>query len=74
MARDRLLRKHIRYTFIVTLDTGEAFSGLLDEWDAKHLALINATALADGQLPVKVSGALLLPRNRVAYMQKPESQ
>jgi hypothetical protein len=71
MGRDRLLRDHLRDRFIVTLDTGAAFSGLLDKWDHNTVELVGAVALSDGQ--PKVSGSLLLPRARILYMQHPST-
>lgn len=68
--RDRLVRQSLRERFIVTLTGGESFSGLLFDIDEKTLHLVDAKAL-DGKSSVPVDGALFLPRDRVAYMQKP---
>jgi hypothetical protein len=70
MRRDRLIRQALRERFVVTLTTGETFDGLLDEVDDKSVRLIDAHAV-DGANRVKVDGSLYLPRDRVAYMQKP---
>ena len=72
MPRDRLLKKLLRQRFIVTLLDGEAFSGLLDEWDESTVILLDVSTVPGtaGQ-PVKVQGSLILPRDRIAYMQKP---
>lgn len=71
MARDRLLKAHLRDRFVVTLTNGEAFSGLLDEWDERHVILVDASQVAEGRAAVPVAGKLFLPRERVAYFQKP---
>ena len=70
MARDRLLRRHVRDRFVVTLTSGESFSGLLDEHDSNHVTLVDAFTLGDGGQH-KVSGSLFIPRDRIAYMQRP---
>jgi len=69
--RDRLVRQSLRERFVVTMTTGETFDGLLFEVDDKTVHLVDAHAL-DGATRVAVDGALFLPRDRVAYMQRPE--
>jgi len=70
MRRDRLIRQHLRERFVVTLQGGESFEGLLLEADEKTLHLVEARAL-DGKSSVPVDGALFLPRAQVSYLQKP---
>lgn len=70
MRRDRLIRQALRERFVITMTTGETFDGLLDEVDDKSVHLIDAHAV-DGSNRVKVDGSLYLPRDHVAYMQKP---
>ena len=72
MRRDRLLRTLLRERFIVTLTTGEAFDGLLDRFDDKHLEFVDTHAVTE-QRPVRVDGRMYLPRERVAYMQRPDA-
>lgn len=70
MRRDRLLRDIVRTKFVVVMTDGATFRGLLDEHDDGHLVMVQAEALtADGA--TKVDGRLYLPRDRVAYLQKP---
>lgn len=70
-SRRRLLREHLRERFVVTLVTGETFSGLLEEHDAEHLTLVDARALQAGGHDLPVDGVVFLPRVKVAYMQRP---
>jgi len=72
MSRDRLLKRHLRERFVVTLKTGEAFDGLLDEWDESTLELINVHAVSE-KTRVRVDGRVYLPRTQIAYMQRPEA-
>lgn len=72
MRCDRLLKTLLRERFVVTLTSGEAFDGLLDRFDDRHLELVDAHAhLKDRR--VDVDGRLYLPRAQVAYMQRPEA-
>ena len=73
VARDRLLKQHLRERFIVTMATGETFSGLLDEHDDRHVTLVDAHALVESAQPVSVAGKLFLPRDGISYMQRPAS-
>lgn len=68
--RDRLVRQSLRERFVVTLRGGETFEGLLLDADDKTVHLVDAFAL-DGKSRMSVDGALYLPRDQVAYMQKP---
>lgn len=68
--RDRLLKQALRERFMVTLKSGQAFDGLLDEQDALHLVFVDANAHVDGNHPASVAGELYLARANVAYMQK----
>jgi hypothetical protein len=68
--RDQLLRRHLRERFVVTMSGGASFEGVLLEADDKTLQLVDARAL-DGEQRLVVDGAVFLPRDGVAYMQKP---
>ncbi|HET6908318.1 MAG TPA: hypothetical protein VFH54_03185 [Mycobacteriales bacterium] len=70
--RDRLLKKAVRDRFVVTLKSGQAFDGLLDEWDHSHYLFVDAHALTDegARQPVSVHGELWVDRGNVAYLQK----
>lgn len=72
MSRDRLLKRYLRERFVVTLKTGEAFDGLLDQWDESTIELVNVTAVAE-KTRVAVDGRIYLPRPQIAYMQRPEA-
>jgi hypothetical protein len=73
MRRDRLLRQHLRERFIVTLKSGDAFDGLLDEHDESTVELLDPHVVKpDGTLRA-VDGRLYLPRTEIAYMQRPDA-
>jgi hypothetical protein len=74
LPRERLLKKYLRTRFVVTLTTGETFSGLLDEHDATHIVLVDATTLYADRAAEKIAGQLFLQRDRVAYMQLPDGR
>lgn len=76
MRRDRLLRDLLRERFVITLKTGETFDGLLDRWDESTLELVNphaVTADQTRQTRVQVDGRLYLPRDQIAYLQRPDA-
>lgn len=70
MARDRLLKSVLRERFLVTLKSGESFDGLLDEWDDRHLAFVDAYAVTEKSRVQLDGGGLWLARENVAYMQR----
>jgi small nuclear ribonucleoprotein (snRNP)-like protein len=72
MRRDRLLKSLLRERFVVTLKTGEAFDGLLDRWDESTIELVNPFAVTE-KARVQVDGRIYLPREQVAYMQRPDA-
>lgn len=69
----RLLRQRLRRQVIVTLKSGEAFSGVLFEVDAETIVLRNAQAPEAGPrgTTIGVDGELLILRPDVAFMQLP---
>ena len=67
---DRLVRAALRERFVLTLRSGETFDGLLVDADPKTYRLANAWAV-DGKNRVSVDGELFVPRDQVAYLQKP---
>lgn len=70
MARkDRLLRDAERGRFLVTLDTEDAFEGVLVDWDDEHLVLADASSMAVTGDRLRLDGYQWLPRARVKYMQ-----
>ena len=72
MARDRLLRRIVRERFIVTLKSGETFDGLLDEVDDRTVTFVAAGQLDPRSGRAAIDGRLYLPRDGIAYMQRPE--
>lgn len=69
MARDRLLKGLLRERLLVTLKTGEAFDGLLDDWDERNLLLVDAYAVTERDR-VSVDGGVWLQRDNVKYAQR----
>lgn len=67
----RVLRDRIRQQVIVTLKSGESFSGVLWEWDREAFVLKSAHLLAAGESPINVDGELVLLAADVSYMQVP---
>jgi hypothetical protein len=66
--RDRLVASLYLERVVVTLHSGEGFTGLLADQDAESLLLRSAQALPAGR---DVDGELLIPRRDVHYLQKP---
>lgn len=67
---DHLLDTIIRDRIVVTLKDGQSFRGLYDGSDKNHHQLIDAEYLkAEG--PVKVDGRVFVPRDHVAFIQRP---
>lgn len=73
MSRSRVISSRLRERVILTLKTGETFSGILFSHDSKALVLRQAEALGAGErgtnLPLDGELIVLLPD--VAYIQKP---
>lgn len=69
----RLLRDRLRRKVLVTLKTGETFSGVLYEVDSESIVLRNAEAPDAGPrgATVGVDGELLILRPDVAFVQLP---
>lgn len=67
---DRLIRRQMRSSIIVTLSSEETFEGVLLDADDTHVVLANAQAVASNGDRVAVEGHLWLPRLGIAYMQQ----
>lgn len=69
----KLLRLRLRHRVIITLKSGEAFSGVLYEADSEAVVLRDAEALGAGERGknLVVDGEVLILRGDVAYMQLP---
>ena len=68
---DRLLRMAERGRFVITLDNGESWDGILFDWDKDHYILADPVHISpnDGDR-VRADGQIWVPRSRVIYMQK----
>ena len=73
MRRDRLMRDLLRERFLVTMETGETFDGLLERVDEATVELVDAFAVTE-RSRLAVDGRLYLPRARISYMQRPDSR
>lgn len=74
MARDRIVRSHLRRSVVVSLKTGEGFHGVLFDADRESLLLRNAAAVevnGNDRIPVGADGELLFRWAEVAYVQFP---
>lgn len=69
--KDRLLKSRLREVFIVTMDDGSAWRGLLYAVDDRTVALREAERLTPDAPGTPVDGELLLPRDQLAYLQRP---
>lgn len=69
----KLLRLRVRRRAIVTLKTGDAFSGVIYDVDAEAIVLREAEALGAGEKRTNlvVDGEVLILRPDVAYVQLP---
>lgn len=70
---DRLVRSHLRERYLVTLNDGTAFDGLLMDADATTIVLVDAQQVAPNGDRLQVDGQIWLPRSGVAYMQRPKA-
>lgn len=62
------MRKLIRKQVVVTLDTGDAFTGILWAKRREVLVLRSAAQVVPGGT-VAADGEVVVPRHRVAYIQ-----
>lgn len=67
---DRVLSRILRDRVVVTLKDGQSFRGLFDGADKNHLVLVDAEYLKS-EGPTKVDGEVFLPRDHVAFVQRP---
>lgn len=73
MRADRLLRRAIRTRYLVTLDGGEAFDGVLVDADDQHIVLADVESVAANGDRLRIDGQLWLPRLSIAYLQQPRT-
>lgn len=69
----KLIRSRLRHRVIVTLKTGDSFSGVLFDADSEALILREAEALGAGERRTNlvVDGEVLILRGDVSYVQLP---
>lgn len=67
----RVLRDRVRQRVLLTLKSGDAFAGVLWEWDREAFVLRNASQLSPGIAPVDVDGELVVLADDVSYLQFP---
>lgn len=70
---DRLLRRTIRTRYLVSVDSGEAFDGLLIDADERHVVLADVESVAGNGDRLRVDGQLWIPRLTITYMQRPKT-
>jgi hypothetical protein len=68
---NRLIDSRTAVKVIVTLTDGGSFAGLIIDLDTNWLLIREAAQLGPQGSSVGVDGELLLPRDRIAYVQKP---
>lgn len=66
---DVLLREHLLERYVVTIASGETFSGLLAQVDDRSVVLRDVKVLSANDSPV--DGELILRRESIAYLQRP---
>lgn len=69
--RERLLGRRLAQRVVVTQADGQSFAGLIAGHDVGWLLLREAEQLGPQGSRVAVDGELLLPRERLAYIQRP---
>lgn len=71
--RSRVISSRLREKIIVTLKTGESFSGVLFSHDDKAMVLRESEALGagDNRTNVLLDGELIVLMPDVAYLQRP---
>lgn len=66
----RIRKRLLRHRYLVTLDNGDAFTGVLLDADAEFFVLTQVHMIGPDSELVPVDGELVLPRARVLYAQK----
>jgi hypothetical protein len=67
----RLIAERVAVKVVVTQTDGVSFTGLIADLDAGWLLLREAEQLGPQGSRVGVDGELLLPRERIAHIQRP---
>jgi len=68
---DRLLRQHLLDRYVVTVDAGETFTGLLADVDGRTVILRAVSVLIKDGSESPVDGDVVLRRESISYMKKP---
>ena len=77
MRADRILRALVRHRFVVTMVDDQTWDGVVMEADERTIVLRDVSAVVregDQVKRVPADGEVLLPRSRVAYMQRTSEQ
>jgi hypothetical protein len=68
---NKLIADRLAVRVIVTQHDGQSFAGLIADTDDNWLLLREAESLGPQGSRVAVDGELLLPRDRIAFIQRP---
>lgn len=69
--QESLLAERLLERFIVTVEGGRTFDGLLKAVDDRTIVLVDCSAISKDDRPFPVDGEVVLRRDSIAYMQKP---
>lgn len=65
---DRIVRKAVRSSYLITTTTEESFEGVLVDADEKTLVLSSVVQVAPDGSRVNIQGDLIIPRSTVKYL------
>lgn len=68
---ERLIAERRAVRIVVTQTDGESFVGLIADWDPGWLLLRECESVQPQGARIGVDGELLLPRDRIAFIQRP---
>lgn len=68
---NRLIAERTAVRVVVTQTDGQTFAGLIADLDDRWLLLREVAQMGPQGSSVAVDGELLLPRDRIAYVQRP---
>lgn len=66
-----LLAERLRERYVVTLESGETFDGLLVDVDERTVVMQDTSALGREGQAVPVDGQVILQRASISYLQRP---
>lgn len=64
------MRRLLREQFVVTMKSGDTWSGVLVEADEHTLSMLHVQKVQPDGTSVSADGQMFLPRSDVAYMQR----